>query len=43
MTILARVAGFGVWAFVAVLIIVAIFRIYVIGYLGQIDQALKGF
>src|SRR5439155_1687141 len=42
MTILARVAGFAVWAFVAILLVVAIFRIYIVGYLGAIDQALKG-
>ena len=32
MTVLVRVAGFGVWAFVAVLLVIAIFRIYVVAY-----------
>ena len=41
MTILARVAGFAVWAFVASLLVWAIFRIYVVAYLGQIDQVMK--
>lgn len=41
MTILARVAGFAVWAFVAMLLVWAIFRIYVVAYLGQIDQVMK--
>ena len=41
--ILARLAGFGVWLLVAILLIVAIFRIFMTAYLGPLNQALKGF
>jgi type IV pilus assembly protein PilC len=42
MAILTRVAGFLVWLLVAVLIIVAIIRIFMIAYLGPINQLLEG-
>lgn len=38
--ILAQVAGWCVWLFVAILIIIAIFRIFTIAYLGPIQQGL---
>jgi hypothetical protein len=34
-------AGFGVWLLVAILIIVAIFRIFFIAYLGPLNQLSK--
>lgn len=40
LTVLSKVAGFGVWAFVAILIIIAIFRIANL-YFGQINQLLN--
>ncbi len=39
--VLTRVAGFGVWLLVAILIIVAIFRIFFIAYLGPLNQLSK--
>jgi type IV pilus assembly protein PilC len=38
LTTLTKVAGFLVWAFVAVLMIIAIFRIYSQAYLGQFER-----
>jgi type II secretory pathway component PulF len=40
LAVLARVAGFAVWCFVATLIIMAIFRIFNL-YLGAINQAMQ--
>jgi type IV pilus assembly protein PilC len=36
--ILTQLAAWGVWLFVAILIIIAIFRIYIIAYLGPINE-----
>jgi type IV pilus assembly protein PilC len=41
MKVLAKLAGFGVWALVAILIIIAIFKIYVGAYLEQMNQILN--
>jgi type IV pilus assembly protein PilC len=41
MKVLTRLAGLGVWLVVAILIIVAIFRIFFIAYLGPINQISK--
>jgi type IV pilus assembly protein PilC len=38
LTTLTKVAGFLVWAFVAVLMVWAIFRLYIQAYLGQMQQ-----
>src|SRR5262249_30214230 len=40
LTFLSRVTGFGVWVLVAVLLIMAIFRMFVLTYLNQIEQFL---
>ena len=42
MKILTKLAGFGVWLFVAVLIIIAIFRIAMIAYIGPLNEAMRG-
>jgi type IV pilus assembly protein PilC len=39
--ILTQVAAWGVWLFVAVLIIIAIFRIFITAYLGPINEQLN--
>ena len=36
--VLMRFAGFGVWAAVAILLIVMIFRIFITAYLGPLEQ-----
>jgi type IV pilus assembly protein PilC len=42
LTILARVAGWGVWLIVAIILIIVIFRMYM-SYLGVLENAGKGF
>jgi hypothetical protein len=42
MKILTKLAGFGVWLFVAVLIIIAIFRIAMVAYIGPLNEAMRG-
>ncbi len=42
MKVLTKLAGFGVWLFVAILIIIAIFRIVITAYLEPLNQALRG-
>jgi type IV pilus assembly protein PilC len=42
MKLLTKLAGFGVWLFVAILIIIAIFRIVITAYLEPLNQALRG-
>jgi type II secretory pathway component PulF len=39
--VLMRMAGFGVWLAVAILLIVMIFRIFIISYLGPLEQMHK--
>ena len=39
---LTTVAGFAVWAMVAGIIILMVFRIFTQAYLGPINEALKG-
>jgi type II secretory pathway component PulF len=41
LAVLTRVAGWGVWLFVAVLIVIAIFRLF-LTYLGLLDPANVG-
>ena len=40
LAVINRMAGFGVWAFVAMLIIFAIFRL-AMSYIGLIDQTMQ--
>lgn len=42
LAVLTTVAGFAVWALVAGLIILMVFRIFLTAYLGPINEALKG-
>lgn len=41
MTVLTTVAGFLVWALVAAILVVVIFRLFFVGYLGPINEQLK--
>jgi type II secretory pathway component PulF len=40
--VLTRLGGFGVWAAVAILMIVMIFRIFFTAYIGPMNEVLKG-
>jgi type IV pilus assembly protein PilC len=40
--VLTRLSGFGVWLVVAILLIVAIFRIFMTAYIAPLNDALKG-
>lgn len=42
MQVLTTIAGFAVWALVALLIVVVIVRIFMIAYMGPINEALRG-
>jgi type IV pilus assembly protein PilC len=40
--VLTRLGGFGVWAAIAILMIVMIFRIAIVGYFGPMNELMKG-
>jgi type II secretory pathway component PulF len=40
--LLTKLGGFGVWLLIAILLIVAIFRIFFTAYLGPLNQAMQG-